>query len=415
MRALHRLSSLKVSKISEPGRYADGGGLYLQVSSFETKAWTFRYQIAGRPRLMGLGALHTVSLAEAREAARACRKLVRDGIDPIEQKRQKRLQAALEGASGTTFKEAAESYITLHAPSWRNPKHASQWPASLATYVYPTIGHLSVAAIDVDLVMKCIERIWLEKPETASRVRGRIETVLDWAKAKKLRSGENPAAWRGNLAKLLPKRTKVRRVKHHPAMKYAELPGFVAELREEEGVAAKALLFTILTCARTGEAINAKWNEIDTDRGVWNVPAERMKAEREHRVPLSDQVLKLLDDVPREKGNPFVFPGGKAKRPLSNMAMAAVMRRMHKAETAHGRKGWCDPRSGRPAVPHGLRSTFRDWAAEATNFPAEAAELALAHAVGDKVEAAYRRGDMFEKRRKLAAAWASFCLGGKHG
>jgi integrase len=392
MRMLQRLSAVKVAKLREAGRYSDGGGLYLQVSSFGTKAWTFRYQINGRPRLMGLGALHTVTLAEARDTARECRKLIRTGIDPIEVKREKRLQAALEGARGVTFKDAAERYIEAHKASWRNPVHAAQWPATLSAYAYPVIGHLSVAAIDTGLVSKVLSPIWSEKPETASRVRGRIEAVLDYASVHGYRQGENPARWRGHLDKILPKRSKVRKVQHHRALPYAELGAFMVDLRKQEGIAPRALEFTILTCARTGEAIRAKWPEIDVSKKLWTVPGARMKGGRDHRVPLSDAAVALLKALPHEKGSDWVFIGGKSGKPLSNMAMLELMRGM-----------------GIAAVPHGFRSTFRDWAAEQTNYPHELAEMALAHVVSDKVEAAYRRGDMFEKRRRLASAWAAYC------
>lgn len=399
MRMLQRLSAVKVAKLRDAGRYADGGGLYLQISSFGTKAWTFRYQMNGRPRLMGLGALHTVTLAEARDTARECRKLIRTGIDPIEVKRQKRLQAALEGARGVTFKDAAERYIEAHKASWRNPVHAAQWPATLSAYAYPVFGHLSVAAIDTALVSKVLSPIWSEKPETASRVRGRIEAVLDYASVHGYRQGENPARWRGHLDKILPKRSKVRKVRHHRALPYADLGAFVVELRKQEGVAAQALEFTILTCARTGDVIGAKWLEIDFSKKLWTVPADRMKAGKEHRVPLSEPAIAILKGLPREKGSDWVFIGGRAGRPLSNMAMLELMRGM-----------------GVDAVPHGFRSTFKDWAAETTNFPDEVAKMALAHTISDKVEAAYRRGDMFEKRRRLASAWATYCsTGSRHG
>lgn len=394
-RTLDRLSATKVSALRKnpvPGRYADGGNLYLQVSKYKTLAWTFRYQINGKPRLMGLGALHTVTLKDARDAARDCRKLVRLGVDPIQQKREKRLQAALEGARGVTFKDAAERYIAAHKASWKNPVHAAQWPATLETYVYPIIGHLSVAAIDTALVSKVLSPIWNKKPETASRVRGRMEAILDWATVHSFRRGENPARWRGHLDKILPKRSKVRKVQHHRALPYSEVGAFMVRLRKQEGVAPRALEFTILTCARTGEAIGAKWPEIDLGQKLWIVPGARMKGGRDHRVPLSDRAVAVLKALPREKDSDWVFIGGRATRPLSNMAMLEVMRGM-----------------AVDAVPHGFRSSFRDWAAEQTNFPHEVAEMALAHVVGDKVEAAYRRGDLFEKRRRLAAAWAAYC------
>jgi integrase len=293
-----------------------------------------------------------------------------------------------------TFKACAEAYMAAHQAGWRNPKHRGQWTATLTTYVYPHFGDLPVQVIDVGLVMKAVEPIWTEKPETASRVRGRIEAVLDWATARGYREGENPARWRGHLQNLLAPRSKVRRVEHYAALPYSKIGGFMAELHRQEGVAARALEFAILTTARTGEVIGAHWDEIDIARRLWTVSADRMKAGREHRVPLSDRAVEIIAEMKKHRldGQEFVFTGARGG-PLSNMALLMTLRRMGYAAL----------------TTHGFRSTFRDWAAERSEFPAEVAEMALAHVVGDKVEAAYRRGDLFEKRRQIMEAWCRFC------
>jgi integrase len=394
MARIGKLTALKVSKAKTPGYYGDGGGLYLQVSRYLSKSWVFRRKLAGRVREMGLGSLDTYSLAEARERARECRKLCDEGRDPIEERRAARNREKLEAARVMTFQESSERYIAAHEAGWKNPKHAAQWPATLAAYVYPVFGSLPVAAIDTALVLKAIEPIWNDKPETASRVRGRIEVILDWATVRGDRQGENPARWRGHLDKLLPNKTKIRRVEHHAALPYGEIGAFMAELRRQPGVGAQALAFAILTAARTGEVIGATWSEIDLNARLWTVPAERMKAGKEHRVPLSDAAAAILEDLAaRVRDGDFVFPGGRAGRPLSNMAMTMTLRRMGRSDL----------------TTHGFRSSFRDWAAERTGFPADVAEMALAHTVGDKVEAAYRRGDLFQKRRQIMEAWAKFC------
>ena len=392
-RTVGKLTALKVSRPLKPGMYADGAGLYLQVTGAGAKSWLYRFSLQGKAREMGLGSLSAVSLSEARIKAGECRRLREEGVDPIEARKVRREQAALDAAKSITFKEAAANYIASHRAGWRNEKHASQWENTLATYAEPVLGRVSIEAIDTTLVLKVLEPIWKTKPETASRLRGRIEAILDWAKVRGLRQGENPARWRGHLDHLLPARSKVRRVKHHAALSYAELPDFIAKLRAQEGVAARALEFTILTAARTGDTIGAVWYEVNTSDKVWTVPADRMKAGKEHRVPLSSRALAILREGHDMQTSDYVFPGGKAGKPLSNMAMTEVLRRM-------GR---------RDITVHGFRSTFRDWAAERTNFPSEVVEMALAHAVGDKVEAAYRRGDLFEKRRRLMAEWASYC------
>ena len=394
-RPIGRLTALKVDKKKDPGMYADGGGLYLRVTANRTRNWVFRFMLNGRPRWMGMGPLHTVSLAEARNRAAEFRLQRHDGIDPIDARRAERRQAKLDAARAVTFKDCAARYIASHRAGWRNPKHAAQWEATLATYAGPVMGGLSVQAIDTALVLKVLEPIWTTKPETAGRVRGRVESILDWAKVRGYRAGENPARWRGHLDKLLPARSKVRSVEHHAALPYAELPSFLVSLREQGGVAARALEFAVLTAARTGEVIGARWDEIDLLEKTWTVPAARMKAGREHRVPISERALAILEELPplRAAEDGFVFPGATFGRPLSNMAFLMLLRRMGRHDV----------------TGHGFRSSFRDWAAERTNFPSEVVEMALAHLVGSKVEAAYRRGDLFEKRRRLMAAWATFC------
>jgi integrase len=390
-RAAERLSARTAQTVKAPGMYADGKGLYLRIGPTGAKSWIYRYRSEGQRHDLGLGPYPDISLADARDRAAEQRKLRLNGHDPLLTRRTGRDHAKLAAAKRMTFKACAEAYIAAHRAGWKNPIHAKQWPSTLEKYVYPVFGDLPVQLVDTALVTKAIEPIWTTKPETAGRVRGRIESVLDWATARGHRTGENPARWRGHLENLLPKRSKVRRVEHHAALPYADLGAFVAELRRQEGVGARALEFTILTAARTGEVIGARWSEFNLAERIWIVAAERMKAGREHRVPLSDAARALLG----EPGAPdtFVFPGGKPGRPLSNMAMLKALARMGRGDL----------------TTHGFRSTFRDWAAERTSFPAEVAEMALAHVVSDKVEAAYRRGDLFQKRRQLAEAWAKFC------
>jgi integrase len=393
-RTIGKLTALDVNRAKRRGYYNDGGGLYLLVGPTGSKSWVFRFRDGARLREHGLGPLHTIGLAEAREKARTCRHMRLDGTDPIEARKAARGAAKLEAAKAMTFKQCAEAYINAHNAGWRNPKHAAQWPATLEAYVYPVFGSLPVQAVDVGLVMKALEPIWTVKPETASRVRGRIESALDWATARGYRQGENPARWRGHLENLLPKKTKVRQVEHHAALPYAELADFLVELRQQEGIAARALQFTILTAARTGEVLGAKWSEIDFKARLWTVPGSRMKSGREHRVPLSDGAVAVLEGMKAIREGDFVFPGGRARRPLSNMAFLMLLRRMGRGDL----------------TAHGFRSTFSDWCSERTNFPAEVREMALAHTVSDKVEAAYRRGDLFQKRRQVMDAWARYCV-----
>lgn len=392
-RDVGRLSARTVETRKKPGYYSDGGGLYLKVSGGAGRSWVFRYRVAGKLREMGLGSEHTISLADARQAAAECRKLRLRGSDPIEVRRQERTQAKL-GAASMTFRQCAERYIAAHQAGWRNAKHTSQWRNTLATYAFPVFGDLPVQAIDVGLVMKVVEPLWPTKTETASRLRGRIENVLDWALARGYRQGDNPARWRGHLDNLLPRRSRVQKVEHHAALSYDEVGAFIEVLQRQEGVAAMALEFCILTATRTSETIGARWQEVDLGEAVWMIPADRIKAGKEHRVPLSKPAVAILQKLAVARSSDFVFPGGKPGRPLSNMALLALLRRMERPDL----------------TVHGFRSAFRDWAAERTNFPREVCEMALAHTIGDKVEAAYRRGDLFSKRRQLMEAWARYCL-----
>jgi integrase len=395
-----KLTATAVSNAKEPGLYGDGHGLYLQVSAFDTKAWVFRYMIDGRARKMGLGPLHTVSLAEARKRAHDARLKVLDGIDPIDDAEAKRVARKADAAKQMTFKQCADAYVKANRSSWKNDKHVAQWESTFnetrrGKRVYPAatalINDLPVAAIDTALVHQVLEKIWYTTPESASRIRGRIERVLAWATVSGRRSGDNPARWTGHLKELLPPKAKVAAVEHHDAVPYREMPAFMHLLRAKKGASARALEFTILTAARTGESIKAKWNELDLDAKLWTVPAERMKAGKEHRVPLSDSAMATLKTLPRD--GDYVFPGAEKDRPLSNMAMLELVRGMR----------------AKGATVHGFRSTFRDWAAEQTSYPHEMCELALAHTVGNKVEAAYRRGDLMEKRRRLMQDWATYC------
>jgi integrase len=396
-RTLGRLTALKVEKARKPGMYADGGGLYLRVTPEGARNWVFRFMIDRKPRWMGLGPLALYSLADARARAQDARRKRHEGIDPIEARRAKRAQQRLDAAKAITFKQCAESYIASHRAGWRNAKHRYQWPATLGAYVYPAIGALPVQAVDTALVHKVLEPIWTAKPETASRVRQRIENILGFAKVCGYRDGENPARWRGHLDNLLPARSKVRDVKHLAALPYVELPTFLVNLRSREATAARALEFLVLTAARTGEVIGARWNEIDMLDKIWTVPAGRMKAHREHRVPLSPRAVAILKEMLAARhgdaSDTIVFSGPKPGKPLSNMALLMLLRRMERGAL----------------TVHGFRATFKTWASERTSFQNEIVEASLAHIIGGKVEQAYRRGDLFEKRRRLMQQWATFC------
>jgi integrase len=387
------LSVKRVERLKTPGHHIDAHGLYLQVKPSGSKSWLLRWERDGRDHWMGLGPLHTYSLDEARERARAARKLIREGIDPRAKSRAERARRAADAANVVTFDRCAEEYFNAHSDGWRNAKHRAQFKSTLDRYVSPIFGSVAVADIDQATILKALTPIWGKKRETASRVRGRIEAVLNFAMAHGYRPmGENPARWTWLSNLLAPGKGKNRKeVAHHAAMPFDDVPAFMAELAQRSSVAARALEFTILTAARTGETLGARWAEIDLDAKLWTVPAERMKGGVEHRVPLSKRAAAILEAMPRE--GQFVFPGNRAGRPLSNMSLLAVLKRME--------------RDG--VTTHGFRSSFRDWTAERTNTPTIVAEAALAHAVRDKVEAAYRRGDLLAKRAKLMADWATFC------
>jgi integrase len=404
MGKLHRLTATAVTKASVPGYYADGGNLVLQVSSTGSKSWVFRYVLAGRRREMGMGPLHTVSLADARQAAAKHRRTLLAGDDPIELRNATRRTKLADAARAVTFQHCAERCIKDRRAEWSNPKHAAQWAATLATYAYPHIGELDVRSIDTALVRKCLDPIWTTKTETASRVRQRIEAVLDWAAVHGHREGNNPARWRGHLEAVLARPTKIAKAEHHAAIAYADIPAVMHGLHHRDNVSARALRFTILTAARTGETIGATWAEIDMGAKLWTIPAERMKARVQHQVPLSDAALAILMHESKLQGSARpaapVFPGARKGQPLSNMAMLELVRGMALKDA-----------TGETATVHGMRSAFRDWAAEATTHPRDVAEHALAHKLPDKTEAAYQRGTLLAKRRALMNDWAKWCSG----
>jgi integrase len=389
------LTAALVEKGTKPGRYGDGAGLYLLVRSRHAKFWLFRYTRSGRMREMGLGPAKgrtAVPLSQARAKARQLYAAVREGRDPLAEREAEKAKAQADAAKAKTdamtFGEVAEMYIAAYEQSWRSPKHRQQWHSTLRDYVMPAIGDLPVGSIDTGAVIKIIEPLWREKTETASRVRGRIEAVLDYAKARRWREGENPARWRGHLDHLLPQRSKVQRVEHHAALPWREIGAFMQRLRQNSRISARCLEFLILTACRSGEVRGARWDEIDLDRAVWTIPAQRMKAAREHRVPLSEPAMAVLREMAQLGAEGFVFPGLKCAAALSDRALATLCR---------------------GCTVHGMRSTFRDWCAEYTKHPRELAEAALAHTLKDKVEAAYQRGDLLEKRRRLMEEWAAFC------
>ncbi len=420
-RLIDRLTAMEVKRLGVVGMHPDGRGLYLQIHKGGSKSWIYRYTLNGRVRAMGLGPSHLVSLAEARAMAQEARLLKAQGFDPLE------ARAALkptptpaptpakeaEPDRGMAFKDAAAAYIRANSAAWDNAKHEAQWSATLETYAYPAFGDLPVGEINTTLVLKALEPIWSTKTETASRLRGRIESVLDWATVRGLRQGENPARWKGHLDKILPAKSKVARVEHHAALPFKVMQQFMRDLAERPGVAARALSFTILTAARTGEVIGAQWSEIDFEARLWIRPAARMKARKDHRIPLCDAAMAILqamrdafltgrrellalydkpipNDIPLEG---FIFGGMRRGKGLSNMSLLKVLKSMGRSDL----------------TTHGFRSTFRDWAAETTNYPNEVVEMALAHTIAGKVEAAYRRGDLMEKRRELMRDWSAYC------
>ena len=396
-RTINRLNARSVETIKKIGRHADGGNLYLSISPNGGRRWVFMFRWHGKQTELGFGSARDVTLARARELATEARGQLAEGVKP---------KGIRRATDGTTFGDCADRLIEAMKPSWRNEKHAAQWTMTLGNYAL-SMRRLPVVDITVDDVLEVLKPIWQAKPETASRLRGRIERVLDAAKAQGLRFGENPARWRGHLDQLLPKRQRLTRG-HHAAMPYPDVPAFMVELRGRDTFAGRALEFSIITAARSGEVLRASWDEIDLDKRVWTVPAWRMKAGREHRVPLSSRALEILREMaeyrtPRKNDakelREYVFPGQIANRPLSGMASEMVLRRM-KVENA---------------TPHGFRSSFRDWAAERTNFPNHVCEAALAHVIENKAEAAYRRGDLFAKRTKLMEAWAAYCAAPQAG
>jgi integrase len=384
------LSVAKVNGLKQRGFYCDGGGLHLQVAKGGSKSWVFRFTQGGRTRDMGLGSIHTVTLAEAREIAREKRKLLLAAIDPIEARKQERQAKQLEAAKSIAFDECRDRYFAGNNDAWRSAKHRRDWHTSLVTHATPVLGSISVAAIDTQLVLKALEPIWKTKTVTAGRVRGRIETILNWAKTHGYRTGENPAQWAGHLENILPRHSKLRQVQHYAAVPWPEIAAFMGDLGKRKERGAAALAFTILTAARAGEAMGARWPEIDLTTRTWIIPGHRMKAGREHRVPLSAPALKILNALPRRGEIVFASELGK---PLRGRVMSDVMRRMGYDQTVHG-----------------FRSAFRDWAFERSSFPRDVVEAALAHLLRDQTEAAYRRGDALEKRRRLMEAWGAFCM-----
>jgi integrase len=384
------LSATEIRRINKPGRHAVGfiAGLLLVVKELGSKSWILRTLVGGRRRSIGLGGYPEVSLAEARERAREIKKAIRQGVDPIQERRARLRNLA---RYQMTFAEAVRLCHAKKSQEFRNPKHSRQWLTTLETYANPVIGNIPVAEIDLPHILKILEPLWQEKTETATRLRQRIENVLVWATVAGHRSGDNPARWKGHLDAVLPKPNKLKTVKHHPAIPWKEIGGFMQDLRIRDGMGARALEFILLTAARSGEARKATWDEIDLEGKVWTVPSERMKNGKEHQVPLSDQAVNLLEKLPKQTEAPFVFFAPRGGN-LSDMSISAVCRRM-----------------GVDAVPHGFRSTFRDWCAECTNYPREVAEMALAHTIPSAVEAAYRRGDLFRKRKAMMQAWADYC------
>ena len=391
-----KLNPKQVENLTDPGTYEDGDGLRLVIKKTGRKYWVMRFQLNGKRRDMSLGAYTDVSLKAARSKTAIHRERISNGIDPIDaannEREAKQTTALIEAAKQIKFDSVAADYIAAHRPGWKNAKHAQQWENTLNTYASPFIGELSPGEITTEQVLRVLQPIWTVKPETASRVRNRIELVLDAAKARRLREGENPARWRGHLDKLLPKREKVQAVKHHPALPWSELPAFMAKLNKLDKVTFKAMQMTILTACRTSEVLGATWDEVDLEARVWAVPAERMKMRKEHRVPLSDALVELLEQLPRYEDNQHLFPGMKTGKPLSNMAMLMGLRHIKRTDL----------------TMHGFRSTFRDWAGECTPHPRDVCEQALAHSLGNAGEAAYRRGDLFEKRRTLMDDWAHY-------
>ena len=390
-RKAKELTALEVGRLVEPGLHFVGGvaGLAMQVSTSAARSWILRVTIAGKRREMGLGGFPDVTLAGAKEAARSARLKIKDGIDPIEDAKSKRSILCAARAVSMTFSEAAAAYIAVKEVEWTNVKHAAQWRSTLETYAYPVVGKILLRDIEQSHVMRILEPIWLVKNETASRLRGRLEKIMSWAAARGFRSGDNPARWGGHLEVLLPSPGKVQKTVHHPALPFDELGAFMVRLRQQSGAGARALEFAILTAVRSGEVRGATWSEVNLNEAVWIIPAERMKAKREHRAALNAEAVALLEALPRT--SEVIFQNRKGGI-LSDMTLTADLKRMERTDI----------------TAHGFRSTFRDWCSERTNYPRDVAEMALAHTIGDKVEAAYRRGDLFEKRRLMMRDWGRF-------
>ncbi len=412
-RKARELSAVEVKRIDHPGHgrnatFAVGGvsGLLLQVTPSGAKSWLLRCKVGDRRREIGLGGYPDVTLAGARERAREAREMIRNGIDPVEHRKATTAALFASQKRGLSFKEATEKFLIVKLAEFGNAKHRKQWRATLDKYAVPAVGDMLVGDIHVADVQRILEPIWLEKTETASRLRGRVEAVLAWATVAGHREGDNPARWKGNLDAVLPKPGKVQRVTHHPALALDAVAAWFSDVQSRKGFASRALEFLAMTAARSGEIRGATWAEIDLEAHLWIIPAERMKVRSEHRIPLTSEAVKLLRGMDRIMGSDFVFPAVRGGA-LSDAALSACMKRINEAKKGR----YVDPRSGRPSVPHGLRSTFRDWTAERTEYPRDMAEIALAHTVGSEVERAYRRGDMVEKRRAMMAAWGRFLRG----
>lgn len=416
-RVAREMSAIEVKRLKHPGSggnvtFAVGGvpGLLLQVTPNDARTWVLRATVGTKRREIGLGGFPEISLAQARDRARDAKDKIRAGIDPVEQKKAAKAALVTAQRRGLTFNEAMDRYLAAKLEAFKNAKHRAQWRSTLEGYAGPQLGPMLVQDIAVQDVLRVLEPIWFSKTETAARLRGRIEAILSWATVSGYRTGDNPARWDGNLKELLPARAKVAKQTNHPAVQLGDAARWFAALQSREGLGSRALEFLALTAARSQEVRGATWNEIDIDAAMWIIPASRMKMKKEHRVPLTQEAVALLKGLPRFEGNPLVFPAPRGGE-LSDMTLSATMRRLHEAEVAKGQTGFVDRVSKRSAVPHGLRSTFRDWIAEKTHFPGDLAEVALAHKVANAVEAAYRRGDMIEKRRAMMTAWATFLSG----
>ena len=416
-KVIEEISALDVKRLTHPGGKRNallsvGGvpGLHLQITPTGGRSWILRTTVGKLRRDVGLGGFPAVTLAQARDKAREARAKIESGVDPVEARKAAKAALAAAQRRGLTFDAATKAYLETKLEGFKNAKHRQQWENTLATYAAPEIGKMLVQEIETQDVLRVLKPIWSDKTETASRVRGRIEAVLSWATVSGHRKGDNPARWAGNLKELLPAASKVAKSDNQPALALDDVANWFAALRKREGMGARALEFLALVAARSGEVRGARWDEFDLTKNIWSIPADRMKMDREHRVALSGDAVALLKALPRMEGNDLVFPAPRGGE-LSDMTLSAVMKRMHESEVAKDRPGVLDRASKRPAVPHGMRSTFRDWAAERTTYPGEMAEVALAHKISNAVEAAYRRGDMIEKRRAMMTAWAEF-LGG---